>query len=183
MSKKEKPNIKKLEYPLWFNITFYCLTILVPIVSIMTQGFQSHNTMFKISFGLVASSLLLWSFIHKFIISNIETTIRTRKVALEHDYEIEVGSSEKIKYLWFNKELWLTIINLIQIVIIGGFLLVLVIGLEAGAIALKGAAYLIGISYAMAYITKLSYILNVRDKEEKTEVDDGQKEPTDGTKD
>ena len=72
---------------------------------------------------------------------------------------------------------------MIQIVIIGGFLLVLVIGLEAGAIALKGAAYLIGISYAMAYITKLSYILNVRDKEEKTEVDDGQKEPTDGTKD
>ena len=109
--------------------------------------------------------------------------MRTRKVALEHDYEIEVGSPEKIKYLWFNKELWLTIINLIQIVIIGGFLLVLVIGLEAGAIALKGAAYLIGISYAMAYITKLSYILNVRDKEEKTEVDDGQKEPTDGTKD
>ena len=87
MSKKEKPNIKKLEYPLWFNITFYCLTILVPIVSIMTQGFQSHNTMFKISFGLVASSLLLWSFIHKFLISNIETTMRTRKVALEHDYE------------------------------------------------------------------------------------------------
>ena len=79
MSKKEKPNIKKLQYPLWFNITFYCLTILVPIVSIMTQGFQSHNTMFKISFGLVASSLLLWSFIHKFIISNIIATINIKK--------------------------------------------------------------------------------------------------------
>lgn len=178
MRKKKKPTIKKLKYPLWFYISFYVLTLVIPVITIMVQGFRSPSQIFRITFGSICIILLLWSFVRKFILANVETKLLASKAALEHDYEIDVGNSRKTKYVWYTNEIWLALINIIQVMLIGALILVLLAGLEAGAIKIKGATYLVAICYLSAYILKFSFILTARNKEyEEDEVQNEREQP------
>lgn len=155
--------IKKLRYPLWFKIVFYILTIAAPLIVLLVQGLNAPSQTFRFTFTIICILLLAWIFIRKFIISNIEKKLISEKVALEHDYSIETGSSEKIKYLWFTNELWLTIINIIQIVLIGGIIMLLAVGIQNGVMKINGTTLFIALTYIVAYIIKFVFILVARD--------------------
>lgn len=169
MAKHEKPKINKLKFPLWFNIVFYILTILAPLVAVAVKGFQSHSQTFRITFGVCAGILLLWTFVKKFLIANKEKNLQDEKARLEHEYQIEVGNPVKIKYLWFTNEMWLAVINLIQIVITGVLLFVIAEGIQKQLIEIKGISLFICLCYIAAYIMKFIVIGTQRKEEFKTE--------------
>lgn len=167
----KKPNIKKLKYPLWFQITFLLLTVAVPLITLVVQGLNSPSKVFRISFTFICIALVAWIFIYKFVIKGIEDKLQKKKVALEHDYEIDVGNKEKAKWLWFSNELVLSIVNAIHVALIGILILLITIGIQEAALKIKGAMYFITILYLIAYIAKFVLILTLRGKEQ--EVDNG----------
>ena len=95
----KKPNIKKLKYPLWFNLLFLGLTVVLPLIFVVVQGFKSPSTTFKVSFTVICAAILIWVFAKKFILFKIEDKIVNKKAAIEHDYELNIGSSENAKSL------------------------------------------------------------------------------------
>lgn len=160
----KEPNIKRLKYPLWFNILFYVLTVVAPIVLMMVQGFNSPNTAFKVSFGVICTLLITWVYIRKFVLANIEKRLINEKSSLEHDYSIESGSSDKIKYLWFTNELWLNLINALHIALIGILIGLLAVGIQASCIKARGSVYIVALLYMIAYGIKFIYIVVSRNK-------------------
>lgn len=161
----KKPNIKKLKYPLWFNIVFLLLTVVIPVIFIIVQGFNSPSTIFKVTFTMLCAILLLWIFARKFIINKYEEKLQNRKSSLEHDYEIEVGNPQKAKWLWYSNELILTIVNTVQVLLIGSLIILIAIGIENAAIKVKGLSYLICILYILAYSMKFILLLKLRGNE------------------
>jgi hypothetical protein len=168
----KKPNIKKLKYPLWFNLLFLGLTVVLPLIFVVVQGFKSPSTTFKISFTVICATILIWVFTKKFILSKIEDKIVNKKAAIEHDYELNIGSSENAKWLWFNNELILTIINAIQVLLIGGLIVLFAVGIETAAIKIKTLSILLSLLYTIAYIIKFVLILKLRGED--SEVEDEQ---------
>lgn len=70
-----KPNIKKLKYPLWFNIVFAILTLGIPLGLFVYEGLSAANTqkgtIFKLSFMAILVLVIAWWFIYHFVIKNI----------------------------------------------------------------------------------------------------------------
>lgn len=160
-----KPDIKKLSYPLWFTILFYILTVAVPIVLVAIEGFNSPNRVFRICFGFICAFLIAWLFIKKFLLSNIETKLQTQKESLEHDYRIDVGDTNKTKWLWYTNELWLSIINAITVVLLATEIILICVGIQSAVLKVKGICSIIAISYVLAYIIKFSLIFYLRGNE------------------
>ena len=155
---QQKPKIRKLKYPLWLSIFFLVFTLLVPIILLLVQGLNSPSPVFRFSFLVIAILLIIWTFIRKFLLKNIEEKFNKEKLALEHDYSIEVGKPKKIKWLWYTNELWLLFINIIQVLLIGGLLLLLASGIANDLIKIRGISAIIAISYLIAYSIKALYI-------------------------
>lgn len=170
----KKPNIKKLKYPLWFQIVFLLFTVATPVITLVIQGLNSPSKVFRISFTMICLVLVAWIFVYKFVIKGVEEKLQKKKAALEHDYEIEVGNAEKCKWIWFSNELVLSIINAIHILLIGTVLLLITIGIQEAALKIKGAAFFITILYLLAYIAKFILIITLRGKElEEVDNEDG----------
>lgn len=162
-----KLKIDKLQYPLWFNIVFYILTIALPLISIMIQGYKSESPMFRWTFAVITGLLILWMFVYKFIIVKHEKKLQDREVNLEHDYEIDVGNKEKIKQIWFTNQLWLTIFEAVKVALIGAVLILLGYGISTAALKIKGVSVLIILCYLAAYVMKFVVISVLKNKEEK----------------
>lgn len=171
----EKPDIKKLKYPIWFHVIFYCLTVVVPLILIMVEGFSAKTSSFRWTFGVVSMLLVSWLAIYNWLLRGIKKKVEDRKSKLEHDYEIDVGNSDKIKYIWFSNEMKLAIISAVNIVLWGTLFGVVLTGIAQGVMAIQGALITICILYVVAYILKFCTIIFLRG-EEKGEIDDGEKE-------
>jgi len=149
-----KPNIKKLGYPLWFNIVFLCLTVGGPIVLVVMEGLSSPSSAFRWTFMTVATALTAWVFIQHFLVKNLRKKLLAKQTALEHDYSIDVGNSNKIKYLWYTNEQWLTLFTLINGALFGGLVAVIMTGVASGLMHIRGTILLIAIFYVIAYTLK-----------------------------
>lgn len=160
-----KPDIKYLKYPLWFRIVFYILTIIIPLIAIMVEGFQSSSTAFKITFGMIVGLLVLWTFISRFLLDNYKHKLKDRQASLEHDYQIDIGNAEKIKWLWFNNEMKLALLEAIQILLIGSLASIVILAISEGLMAIKGVIILIVICYTIAYILKFFLIVYLKGNE------------------
>ena len=161
----KEPN--KLKYPLWFHIVFYILTVVAPIVLSLVQGFRSPSTPFKVSFGVICALIIGWMYVRRFVLRNVEKRIVDEKALLEHDYSIESGSPEKIKYLWYTNELKLNIINVIQIVLIGLLIGLIAVGIQTACIKIKATLSMVALCYIIAYGIKFIYIIVSRDNKVK----------------
>ena len=173
----KKPNIKKLKYPLWFQIVFLLFTVAAPVVTLIVQGLNSPNKSFRITFTVIGTILVAWIFIRKFVIRGIESKLEQKKSAIEHDYELDIGNPTKCRWLWFSNELLLSIIKAIHVALIGMLIMLIMIGIEEAAIKIKGAAFFIMILYLLAYIIRFVLILILRGKEfNNEEVTNGEQE-------
>lgn len=159
------PNIKKLKYPLWFTIIFYLLTVLFPIVAILVDGFRSPDRTFRITFSVIAGLIIIWTFVNKFIISTYKKKLTDEKSKLEHEYEVEVGNPEKVKWLWFENEQRLSIFAAIQSALLGALFIVLAIGAANGCMTIKGLSAFVMICYIAAYVMKFITITVLKGKE------------------
>lgn len=161
-----KLNINKLKYPLWLTILFYSLTVLGPVVLIMIEGFQAPDENggigFKLTFGVLSTAIVAWMFIKRFLVNGIETKLIAKQTALEHDYSIDCGNPDKIKYLWYQNELVLTLFNVVTVLLYGGLICIILIAVAEALIQIKGIVILVITMYAIAYIIKLVYIMAKR---------------------
>lgn len=169
-----KQDIKKLKYPVWFQIVFYCLTIVVPLILIMIEGFGAKSSAFRWTFGVLSLILVAWLAIYKWLLQGIQKKVEDRKSKLEHDYEIDVGNLDKIKFIWFSNEMKLAIIQAINVFVWGAFFAVVLTGIAEGVMAIRGAVITICILYVIAYIFKFCTIAYLRGNEEKGDVDHGE---------
>lgn len=166
-----KPNIKKLKYPVWFNIIFSVLTLGIPLALFVYSGFSSAEsktaTVFKITFGAILILAIAWWFIYKFVIKRYIDKIVAKQAALEHDYSIETGNPTAIKALWFTNEKILTILDGVRVLLYGGLSAVLLMGIEAGLVKARVILLIIACCYVIAYTIKM--ILLMSQKEESDE--------------
>lgn len=163
----KKQDIKRLKYPTWYHIIFYCFTVVVPLILIMIEGFGAKSTSFRWTFGVLALILVAWLAIYKWLLQGIQKKVEERKDKLEHDYEIDVGNLDKIKYIWFSNEIKLAIIQAINVAVWGAFFAVVLTGIAEGVMAIKGAVILICTLYVIAYAFKFCVILYLRGNEDK----------------
>jgi len=158
-----RPDIKKLGYPLWFNIIFSILTVLAPITLIIIEGLKAGDKdgglVFKISFMTICVAILAWFPIKKFIISTIEPTLIAKQIALEHDYSIDNGDPEKIRWLWYGNETKLAIYNLVSVLLYGGLGVIILLGVANALMAIKGIILVIASLYVIAYTLKFMLLL------------------------
>lgn len=164
---KQKLVIKKLGYPLWFNILFFLLTIIVPIALMGVESLKApttpSGTAFKITFIALSIGIITWFFAKRFLIKNWEEKLITKQAALEHDYSIKVGDDELIKYHWYRNEAKLTIINLINIILYGGMTFIIMLAISSALIEVKGIVLLITTIYIVAFTIKFMLLILRRD--------------------
>ena len=167
MKKLNNIIIRKLGYPLWFSIIFFILTVVTPIGFIIAEGLKAPSTTignaFKVSFLVFSIGIICWFFVRKFLLSNIETKLLTKQIALEHDYSIKVGDAQAIKYLWYSNQTKLALFNLVNVVIYGGFIVIVMLGVASALIKIKDIVLLITILYIAAYGIKFIILILGRD--------------------
>lgn len=158
----KKPVINKLKYPTWFQIAFYCLTVVIPVCLILLEGLTSEHSWFKWSFAVIATTVIAWSAIYKWLLTGMRDKITERKTKLEHDYEINVGDENKIKYIWFSNEQKLAIVDAINILVWGAFITLVSHGIANGFMAIKVASLSITALYVIAYVIKFLLITHMK---------------------
>lgn len=160
-----KRKIDKLKYPLWFNIAFYILTIVAPLAYVLIEGYKAPNQFFRLTFAIIVGLLILWLFINKFLLKDKFDTIKSKKLQLEHEYQIKVGDADNIRQLWFNNEIAYNLINAINVLIYGLLIIVIAYGISLGCLKVKAITIYITICYVLAFLLKflvLTLILNNR---------------------
>lgn len=155
--------IKTLKYPWWFNVLFFCLTVVAPVALIVNEGLKAPNTVagttFKISFMVLTALLIAWIVIKKAIINNAETKLRTKQIALEHDYSTENGNTAKIKYLWHHNEIKLSLMNMLTTALYGGLACILLMGVTSALMKIKGIVIIVMTLYVVAYTVKFMFLI------------------------
>lgn len=151
------------------DIQFFCLTVLFPIVLIFLEGFKAPNTksgtIFKITFSVLSTGLVVWIVLNKTLLKNYKAKLLAKQVALEHDYAIENGNTEKIKVLWHRNEKVLTMFSLVHVVLTGGLIAILLIGAAKAFMQIGNMVTIIIGMYTIAYLIKfLSLIIKGEDE-------------------
>lgn len=155
--------VDKLKYPTWFVVVFYLLTIALPLIYILVEGYKAPSQTFRITFTIVIGLCIFWLFLNKFMLKNKFTEIKNRKVQLEHEYQIQVGNTDNIKKLWYDNEVMYNIIMALSIFIYGLTIIVIAYGISLGCLKVKAMTTIITCSYVLAYLLKflvLALVLN-----------------------
>ena len=168
-----KPNIKKLRYPLWYNIVFAILTVVIPLGLFVYECLSAAHTqsavVFKVTFVAMVLAIIAWWFINHFIVKPFKTKIVSKQTMLEHDYSAEVGNSEMLKAMWYANERWLTLFNVIDVLLYGGLGALILIAVQTSLIKVRGIILVIATCYIIAYTIK--YVLLITRKEVGDETD------------
>ena len=170
-----KQNIKKLKYPLWYNIVFAILTVAIPLGLFVYECLSAAHTqggvVFKVSFIAIVIAIVAWLFLNHFVIKAFKNKIIAKQALLEHDYSAEVGNSDALKTLWYANERWLTLFEIVGVLLYGGLAALILIAVQSAIIKVKGIIILVTICYIIAYTLK--YLLLIMRKEATDETDNG----------
>ena len=72
-------------------------------------------------------------------------------------------TQKKIKYLWFKNERRLAIFDLINVILYGGFIMVILMGVASTLMKVKGIVALVMTLYVIAYTIKFMILIVRRD--------------------
>ena len=162
-----KQNIKKLKYPLWYNIVFAILTVAIPLSLFVYECLSAAHTqaavVFKVSFVAMVLAIIAWLFLNYFVIKKFKNKVIAKQSLLEHDYSADVGNPEALKTLWYANERWLTLFEIVGILLYGGLGALILVAVQSGIIKIKGILLLVAICYMIAYTLK--YLLLIMRKE------------------
>jgi hypothetical protein len=158
----KKPEIKSLRYPQWFRVVFFILTIVGPLTLAMLWGFQSKSGPFRWTFGTITVILLVWLFVKRFFVIRFEKKLLERQVHLEHDYSIDVGNKQKIKWLWYGNELLMTVFDFLTVILYGALIAVILTGVSTVSMSIRGTVLEIAAFYIVAYMMKFVMIYKLR---------------------
>ena len=162
-----KLNIKKLKYPLWYNIVFAILTLVIPLGLFVYECLSAAHTqagvVFKVTFVAIVLLLVAWLFINHFVIKQFKEKIIAKQTLLEHDYSGEIGNPDALKAMWYANERWLTLFEVIEVLLYGGLGAIILTAVQTSVIKVRGIILVIAICYIIAYTIK--YILLITRKE------------------
>lgn len=165
-----KITARKIKMPLWQNIVYLIFIAVVPIIITCIELFNSHSTVFQITFSSVGAMLISIIVIKKFLLSSNIKKLEKEIFALEHDYSIAVGNDKLTIAKWKRCKLVLFIYNAIIILISIILLTLFVTALSNGLIAFKGAILTILLSVFIGLVFKvICYISSVFEKEQDNE--------------
>lgn len=174
-----KPNIKKLKYPLWYNIVFAILTVAIPlglfVYKCLTAARTQSGVVFKVTFIGLTLAIIAWLFLNHFVIKKFKEKVKAKQLLLEHDYSAQVGNPNALKAMWYVNERWLTLFEIAGVLLYGGLGAAILIAIELGSIKVKYILIIIATCYAIAYTIK--YLLLILRKEATDETDTGAEEP------
>lgn len=174
-----KPNIKKLKYPLWYNIVFAILTVAIPLGLFVYECLSAAHTqagvVFKITFVGLTLAIIAWLFLNHFVIKKFKEKVHAKQLLLEHDYSAQVGNPDALKAMWYANERWLTLFEIAGVLLYGGLGALILIAVQSAIIKVKGILIIIAICYTIAYTIK--YLLLILRKEATDETDNGAEEP------
>ena len=174
-----KPNIKKLKYPLWYNIVFAILTVAIPLGLFVYECLSAAHTqagvVFKVTFVGLTLAIIAWLFLNHFVIKKFKEKVRAKQLLLEHDYSAQVGNPDALKAMWYANERWLTLFEIAGVLLYGGLGALILIAVQSAIIKVKGILIIIAICYTIAYTIK--YLLLILRKEAADETDNGAEEP------
>lgn len=174
-----KPNIKKLKYPLWYNIVFAILTVAIPLGLFVYECLSAAHTqagvVFKVTFVGLTLAIIAWLFLNHFVIKKFKEKVHAKQLLLEHDYSAQVGNPDALKAMWYANERWLTLFEIAGVLLYGGLGALILIAVQSAIIKVKGILIIIAICYAIAYTIK--YLLLILRKEATDETDNGAEEP------
>lgn len=175
---KSKQDIKKLKYPLWYNIVFAILTIVIPLGLFVYECLSAAHTqagvVFKVSFVSIVIAIIAWLFVNHFVIKKYKAKILTRQTQLEHDYSAEIGNAEALKTMWYSNERLLTLFEVITVILYGGLGALIIVAIQTSLIKVRGILIIIATCYVLAYTIK--YMLLISRKEASDETNDRTKE-------
>lgn len=174
-----KPNIKKLKYPLWYNIVFAILTVAIPLGLFVYECLSAAHTqagvVFKVTFVGLTLAIIAWLFLNHFVIKKFKEKVHAKQLLLEHDYSAQVGNPDALKAMWYANERWLTLFEIAGVLLYGGLVALILIAVQSAIIKVKGILIIIAICYTIAYTIK--YLLLILRKEATDETDNGAEEP------
>lgn len=174
-----KPNIKKLKYPLWYNIVFAILTVAIPLGLFVYECLSAARTqagvVFKVTFVGLTLAIIAWLFLNHFVIKKFKEKVHAKQLLLEHDYSAQVGNPDALKAMWYANERWLTLFEIAGVLLYGGLGALILIAVQSAIIKVKGILIIIAICYTIAYTIK--YLLLILRKEATDETDNGAEEP------
>lgn len=174
-----KPNIKKLKYPLWYNIVFAILTVAIPLGLFVYECLSAAHTqagvVFKVTFVGLTLAIIAWLFLNHFVIKKFKEKVHAKQLLLEHDYSAQVGNPDALKAMWYANERWLTLFEIAGVLLYGGLGALILIAVQSAVIKVKGILIIIAICYTIAYTIK--YLLLILRKEATDETDNGAEEP------
>ena len=174
-----KPNIKKLKYPLWYNIVFAILTVAIPLGLFVYECLSAAHTqagvVFKVTFVGLTLAIIAWLFLNHFVIKKFKEKVHAKQLLLEHDYSAQVGNPDALKAMWYANERWLTLFEIAGVLLYGGLGALILIAVQSAIIKVKGVLIIIAICYTIAYTIK--YLLLILRKEATDETDNRTEEP------
>lgn len=174
-----KPNIKKLKYPLWYNIVFAILTVAIPLGLFVYECLSAAHTqagvVFKVTFVGLTLAIIAWLFLNHFVIKKFKEKVHAKQLLLEHDYSAQVGNPDALKTMWYANERWLTLFEIAGVLLYGGLGALILIAVQSAIIKVKGILIIIAICYTIAYTIK--YLLLILRKEATDETDNRTEEP------
>lgn len=174
-----KPNIKKLKYPLWYDIVFAILTVAIPlglfVYECLTAAHTQAGVVFKVTFVGLTLAIIAWLFLNHFVIKKFKEKVNAKQLLLEHDYSAQVGNPDALKAMWYANERWLTLFEIAGVLLYGGLGAVILIAVQSAIIKVKGILIIITICYIIAYTMK--YLLLILRKEAIDETDNGAEKP------
>lgn len=170
-----KLNIKKLKYPLWYNIVFAILTVVIPLGLFVYECLSADNTqagaVFKVTFTGLILLIIAWLFLNHFVIKKFKEKIKAKQLLLEHDYSAQVGNPDALKTMWYANERWLALFEIINVLLYGGLGAIILIAVQSAVIKVKGILIIIAACYTIAYTIK--YLLLILRKEAVNETNVG----------
>jgi hypothetical protein len=174
-----KPNIKKLKYPLWYNIVFAILTVAIPlglfVYECLTAAHTQAGVVFKVTFVGLTLAIIAWLFLNHFVIKKFKEKVNAKQLLLEHDYSAQVGNPDALKAMWYANERWLTLFEIAGVLLYGGLGAVILVAVQSAIIKVKGILIIIAICYIIAYTIK--YLLLILRKEATDETNNGAEKP------
>ena len=140
---KVRIKVKKLKQPLWQDIIYMLLVMVAPIVMTCIELFQSHSTIFKISFASIGALFVTYIIIKKYVLNTRITKIKQEISQLEHDYSIATGDDNLITAKWKSCQLKVYLFNAITVLFAAVLLYLFITALAEGLIAFRASAIMI----------------------------------------
>jgi len=151
----KRKKIPKLKLKLWQELIYFLFVGIVPSTVCALEVFQSHSSLFKITFASLGAILLTIVVFRKFVFKNYIHKLEEKCILLEHDYSIEVGNVVNIEAQWGKFKAIIYSYNALTTIISVALFVLFITALTNELIAFQGASIAILTSVLIGIVWKI----------------------------